>query len=93
MKFSDRLVKDSIRSMRKDLGKAWDYMTPEVREAMVAVRTLGLLMARDGQPTQVATSEDVNALRMQMLAEARLVDLNEECDDINRKLRAKVKTL
>lgn len=71
MKFSARQVKTNVDEVLKGLGKAWDFMVPAVREAMIDQRALQMLSLRD-EPGQAATADDITALQDAMYIQAGL---------------------
>lgn len=56
---ADRRAKEILKDVKAELGQAWDYMVPSVREAFVESRVLRLVIAQD---------EDLNPARVVELA-------------------------
>lgn len=65
-----------VKQIRKELGKAWDYMVPEVREAMIDQKVLGTVVT--ALPFCRITAQDISKLRQDCYIEAGLCTDSED---------------
>lgn len=75
MSFRPEQVKQFVKNLRRGVGDGWNWMTPRVREALVAEAALGVIA---GQASETVPVDAVAALWFDMLVEAGLREPREE---------------
>lgn len=63
-------IKLFAKTIRKDLGQAWDFMVPQVREAMVDSFILRIIFSQRGD----VPVNDVKTLRHNLLVQLDLAE-------------------
>lgn len=71
MGFSKAQAKQFTKLMKNQIGRGWNYMTTEVREAFVAAHCFHVIR---GQMTLHVSTEDMDELYQMMLVESDLAD-------------------
>lgn len=62
-------IKSFVKQVRNRLGLAWDFMVPEVREAMIKAQALSIIRAQAAESVAI---EKIDFLVNAMLNEAGL---------------------
>ena len=69
--FTIQQVRTFVKSVRKEAGDGWHWLVPRLREALIAERTLQIIVSQHSDTIEV---ERINALLLEMLIEAGLCE-------------------
>lgn len=64
-------VKLFAKAIRSNIGEGWRFLTPEIREAVIAQKALGVVMQQAAESVRV---EDVSALYVALLQEFKTAE-------------------
>jgi hypothetical protein len=62
-------VKMFVKAVRAEVGDFWKFVTPEIREALIAKRAMLIVIGQNGETQR---TEDIEKLFRDMLEEAGL---------------------
>ena len=71
MGFSRQQAKQIVKQVRNHVREGWNFMTPEVREAMIAAACFSVIR---GQMSETVAVKDMDELYGMMLHEAGLLN-------------------